>query len=56
MKFMVKKEKVIRQMELPDDLATVLNAKKVAGKLFQIGVARQRMFINDIEVNDETRI
>ena len=43
-------------MELPDDLATVLNAKKVAGKLFQIGVARQRMFINDIEVNDETRI
>ena len=43
-------------MELPDDLATVINAKKVAGKLFQIGVARQRMFINEAEAGDDTLI
>lgn len=46
----------MRMMELPDELATVLNAKKIAGKLFQIGVGRQRIFIDSKEVGDDVKI
>ncbi|KAH0569632.1 hypothetical protein SS50377_28588 [Spironucleus salmonicida] len=56
MKFQVKKDKVIRTMELPDEMATVLNAKKIAGKLFQIGVARQKLFVDGVEQSDQTKI